>query len=298
MLVLWILALVCVAGIVGGLIDAVARLATLGKDGAEYKAASGVPLDLYLLARCLTGMGGSLAVLLALIVANRLPDLTHVPVDYLFLISVSLVAGFAGQRILPAVATRLEEQIEKSVQKRSEEAKEEVKREVKQDVEKLGEAQEHLTLMTKSYRAVTTAMVDLNKGAQATEIENDKAQLESLRRQLPRDRTLHIVLGRLHKRLGEYDQAIQVLSDFIKTNEADGNPSDVAAALYNRACYNSVKSASDKNPAPLREKALEDLARSLKLWVDGKKLAPGDDDFNSLKQDPAFKDHFETLVKP
>lgn len=86
------------------------------------------------------------------------------------------------------------------------------------------------------------------------------------------------------------------LSDFIKNNEASGSKPDVAAVLYNRACYYSLKSATDKNPLPLREKALEDLEHSIKLWEDTKKLVQGEDDFKPLKEDSAFAPRLQALV--
>jgi hypothetical protein len=57
--------IVCIAGSLGGLIAAVGALVEEGKntEGSEFIATKGVPVWLFLVGRCVVGIGGAAAIL-------------------------------------------------------------------------------------------------------------------------------------------------------------------------------------------------------------------------------------------
>src|SRR5947207_9567235 len=121
-----VLILVVLAGSAGGIISAIASLLdpgkteskdpekTKGKTESKYEATKGVPLGCFISGRGILGIGGAFAITLAMIVAGRYKD-DITTANLLFMTSVCVVAGFIGQRMLTAVAKRVEDQIAKEV---------------------------------------------------------------------------------------------------------------------------------------------------------------------------------------
>ena len=94
--------------------------------------------------------------------------------------------------------------------------------------------------------------------------------LESLSAQEPTRRRLHIVLGRLFSVQKNYEKAVETLSKFVKAKAdcKEGNDRHTAAALYNRACYQSLISEKLQDEAKAREMrgaAIKDLEEACKL---------------------------------
>jgi hypothetical protein len=103
-------------------------------------------------------------------------------------------------------------------------------------------------------------------------------------------RRLNLLAGRLHRMLGHYDKAVEVLTAFIeakaKQNERDV---DVADAYYNRACYRLLATIEDGKPADWKESAYADLETSFKISPINAKDALRDDDFKPIWEEPRFK---------
>ena len=141
---------------------------------------------------------------------------------------------------------------------------------------------------------VQVALKDLEQTPPQTDLL--QAHIETLEKDkstLPLDRGLFITLGRLYRRLGKYDDGIQVLSEFIE-NKQKANQSDdtfTADAFYNRACYKALKSLKvhGGTVGSLQKQAVQDLAEALKRAPQLKKTAEEDADFAALQTLEAFK---------
>ena len=89
------------------------------------------------------------------------------------------------------------------------------------------------------------------------------SQMETFLPSLPLSRQLNIVLANAHRNLGQYEQAIGVISRFINNKElVSQNDADLAAAYYNRACYlvlsgQSQNAISDLKKCTILEYALK-----------------------------------------
>jgi hypothetical protein len=105
------LGVICISGILGGIVYAISSLLDGGK--TEHKDSSGnscftydmlkgVPLEVFFLGRATVGAGGAVALVLVLI-ATKHYDNAYETGNLLFLTTVCFVAGFIGHRVLPAV---------------------------------------------------------------------------------------------------------------------------------------------------------------------------------------------------
>ncbi len=118
-------------------------------------------------------------------------------------------------------------------------------------------------------------------------------QLEARRRDFPTLRRLGILLGRIHKHFGEYDLAINVLTEVMQARDDRQMPQDIdyAALLYNRACYRNraAEEAQKKhdlaNAQVFRKDAWLDLNRSVQIDSNNGPEAFDDKDFETLWND-------------
>jgi tetratricopeptide (TPR) repeat protein len=142
---------------------------------------------------------------------------------------------------------------------------------------------------------ISKAALALNKKVkQEDELEYLTKELEPFIKDNPTDRTLHILLGRLYRWLGDFDSAIRILDNFIiNKKKIEEKDEDYAVGLYNKACYYAILYGKNKR---IKEKAelyktntLENLKESISIHKDHKKLALEDSDFASLKEDKSFK---------
>jgi tetratricopeptide (TPR) repeat protein len=151
---------------------------------------------------------------------------------------------------------------------------------------------ERLEQHSKANQIVLTALGDLgtesdNPSAEVPLFQAHAKALEDIRSDLPKDRGLFITLGRVYRRLGQYDKAIEVLTQFIKNKEAAAEDRDefTADAYYNRACYKSLKAASVQEE-PLRTElvssAIQDLKEALVRAPQLRGAAANDRDFTAL----------------
>jgi len=277
----------CVPGLAGGLVNAVTQLADSGKSEQDYAAAKGVPLWLFVVSQCAVGVGGALAFMLVLIWVGKFPDTPAKPSEWLFLITLSFVAGFVGHRILTRVAARLEKQVEDELQKRLPEVKAEV-------------ARKEVDPKMRAALAVMSAFTNLSnkKGVLPQTFTEDVRELEAARKDLPLHRQVNIVLGRLYAEgLSDLDRAIAVLSEFIekKTAAGQGADKDTADSLFNRACYYShkAKDVSGEEADRLKKLALADLEASIRLAPENIEDAKEDPDLAPIRETGQFKNLLE-----
>jgi hypothetical protein len=116
--------------------------------------------------------------------------------------------------------------------------------------------------------------------------------LQAWRRKMPSSRRLGILLGRLYKRLHDYDAAIRVLTEVLRERDNKQMPQDpdYAALLYNRACYQTLKAEELQKLDPsetrsLRSQAWKGLNISIALEPENKDEAKDDPDLQTLWND-------------
>lgn len=224
------------------------------------------------------GSGGAIAMLFVSSAAGKLNTADNTS-NMLTLISLGVISGFLGYRLLSGVADRLEKDV-LQIQGKADAQD----REIQQS-----------KLQMEFVEAITQGLVAAdNEKLGVSELTEPIRKLEAVRVKVPADRKIGIVLGRLYVRREEYDQAICVLSEVLAAKKAAGTGSDAdaAALLYNRACYLAVlagKTADPTKQTALKEKAYVDLESSVKFSPDNKKEAAVDDDFSALKSEDKFK---------
>lgn len=118
--------------------------------------------------------------------------------------------------------------------------------------------------------------------------------LENIRSERPHDRAIAIYLGRLYRRLGDFDRAILTLRNFIdglKSSKSVNSKRDMGDAYYNIACYHSLKAADGKKNdlmkdevGRLTEEAMESLRQAITLNPENKKFAKVDSDLDFIKK--------------
>jgi hypothetical protein len=240
------------AGGFGGAVFAAAMLLENGKDSTrhDWVAAKGAPVFGYFCGQIVVGIGGAMAAIFAVSTVGKAvgaTDQSNLLNTYLYLVSLSVVAGFMGNKLLPGVGVNLAKQLTQvenkvdAASKKVDQTHQEVKQEVKDVAEKVAKT--------------TDAMLDILKARdEAKRLENEKAagrsvdktkavefiaKLTEYSRVLPTNRVLHVVLANLHFEIGDLEEAIVVLETFIKNREQAGitNDDDVATAWFNLACY-------------------------------------------------------------
>jgi hypothetical protein len=268
--------IVCIAGFLGGLVSGIGAIVESGRDEeGRYVGTKGIPIPFFLFGRCVVGIGGATAVLLASLSVNKFTGASDI--DLLALSALCFVAGSIGYRLLPIVAAQLE--------KRLGEAEKRVEQAVKQ-----GEKTRDSVGMTS---AVITAMGLLDRKEHLTSVVDQTiTSLEGWSKEFPKDRSVHIVLARLYRhKKDNLDKAISTLKRFIQ-KKGNAKDKDVADAYFNIACYLSVKAGhetSTETRSKLIESAFEPLKQSLKISPENKTDAESDDDLKELRTSPNFK---------
>jgi hypothetical protein len=268
----------CLPGLAGGFVNAISLLVESGKnDQGKYSAARGVSHEMYVTSKCLVGLGGALAFFLVLIWVGKFPDNPTKTSEFLFLITLSFVSGFVGDRILSKVASGLENQIAQALDKQIPDLKKDVQKDVDPKM--------------RAALAVMSALTNLNNaaGVLPQTFSDDARDLEQARKEVPLHRQVNILLGRVYAEgLKDYNSGIKVLGEFIEKKKAAGQGSDkdVADALFNRACYLSRKAealSGDEQKAILRQ-SVADLEQSLTLSPDNLEDAKRDRDLNLARE--------------
>jgi hypothetical protein len=188
----------------------------------------------------LVGIAGALAVWFVIIAANenKFPVPLKDAKDQLYVLGLSVVAGFGSRQLLPSITATLQAQLDKlhaqDMETQSQMARDKVR------VSAISRAQTALASITTPPAARTGAAQGL-------------AAL-----QLPTDRTVALLQGRLyaanalHGRAvdpaididAHWAQAITALTSFLQAKGATRD-TDYADALYNRACYECLRNGEE-----------------------------------------------------
>lgn len=264
------LEIVIIAGSLGGLVSAIGALIEGGVEKGHYIAARGVPVWLFLFGRCVVGIGGATAVILAALSVNKFTGSTDI--DLLALTALCFVAGSIGYRLLPIVAAQLERRLGE-VEKKAERA------------DKAAKQGSDLASVTSN---VLIALQVLDRKEELTGVvEQTVTQLETLSHQFPQERALHIVLARLYaEKKQDYDAAIAVLRRFLKSKGSQKDK-DVADVEFNIACYASLqlaKETRENKRTELEKEGVEALTESLRILPGNRNDAKTDPDLAALRE--------------
>lgn len=272
---LWsLLAFIAIPGVIGGLISAIWDSLTVCvealPDPDDRKAVARHDQRRlahhnawFYVGRSLIGMAGAFGVVLVGLWVGKL-TLGTADKDLVSLVALCLIAGLFSRKLLPIIGQRIEDEILRQRVSKSE-------KDAKAAIESSHEAITFSDAISFAQTALSReSTIDVRQGIE---------KLETIESQFPQHRTLHIYLGRLHRRLGDYDSGIQVLRKYIQhvdenaearhTHESKCN---IADAYYNIACYHSLK-ANHVNEQGGRQEEVERLTNeateSLRLAIDG-----------------------------
>jgi len=217
-------------------------------------------------ANMIIGIGGSAAVLFAMIGIGKFPTIYTLQNAFL-LISMSVVSGYGGRRFLRIVTDKLEDQIGEAT-RTSIEAKEDA---------------EDSILISKALSA-------LRKGAPQSELSESLNIMEQVLQHRPKERAIVIILGRLYRKQGLLSQGIKVLDKFASLKKKDGElDKNYADALYNCALYklldNKNKGLNDDSQ---NAGAYEDLKESIRISPENAMDAKTDEDFEPFYNSDVF----------
>lgn len=264
------LLIAAIAGGLGGLVSGIGALVEGGKEDEGYVVAKGVSVGMFIFGRCVVGVGGAAAVLLAALSVNKFTGSSDV--DLLALTALCFVAGSIGHRLLPMVAAQLEKRLG----------------EVEKKADRAAKTAKEGADMASVTRNVLVALQLLAQTEELTSIvDHTIGELEKLARQFPQERPVHIVLGRLYAvKKHNYDKAITVLRRFIK-QKGKARDKDVSDALFNIACWVSLKlgqETKEDKKAALREEGTKALAESLAIVPGNLKDAKSDPELAALRE--------------
>lgn len=243
------------------------------------------------------GVGGGAAVVLASIWLDKF-NLSSCDSNRVYLCVLGLVAGFVGYRILPTVARGLEQRVAET---------ETVSRDA---AEKADTAETRAEAATSTATAAheTADMAAWLAATATAELPSEARGLLQAGRDLvkkyPRERGIHLRLGRMLKLAGELEEAITLMTTaIIDPYEAEGEgsghaPITYSDALYNRACYKVLRSpecADAGASEALLASGLDDLEKALTLDPSSKVDAWQDSDFRVIRD--ARNVRYLTLVE-
>jgi hypothetical protein len=218
------------------------------------------------------GCGAAWAMLFVTITTSkfRADDSTE---NRLLLVSLSIIAGFLGYRLLQGLASKLEKQV--------------------QEIDfKTEENQKRTAALEELVAAIGVGLRALEEGVPPAQVLDAVRILNETRSKLPMNRSAAIILARLqHEALGDTERGVAVLTDAIEAKRREGSDRDKDAAdlRYNRACYCSVLAGKDaSNRARHVAQALDDLAISCELSPDNKREAQADKDFDVIRGETRF----------
>jgi hypothetical protein len=230
---------------------------------------------LCILNHVLTGIAGAAAAAFVFSSTTWFPN-SDTAQHRLWLLTLSLVAGFGARSVLPMVTRRLQRQInelEEEVQESKELAKEVDERSQGRDI-------------------LARAMALLGSSTPPTQIELNSSSLELSEwiRNHPLDRSATIVASRLCRALKNLDEGVRTLTFFIDRKAAAGQlDTDYADALYQRACYQCLIWAEDQNKNPeLLGSGLQDVVESIKYNESNKRAFLTDTDFQPWRTEVEF----------
>jgi hypothetical protein len=290
------LALTVVPGMLGGITNGVSMFLKEVKAKREDWPPSGnLSNEAFFLAQALSGMGGALAALLATLWANRFPDPFFEAKAWLTLVSTGFVAGYIANRLLPAIADSLYNRLMKLDQKtvQAEEKAQAATTVAAQASEKAADAEKSASESVQLTSEVVRAYDYLNDEdfGQRMATFRHIQRLTELAQSFPANRTLNIVLARLHAEAnGDFQSAIDTLIGFIgeKVKRHEDKDEDTADAYWNLSSYyeDECKKTGD---AVIRGKAIEAMRQSITRVPSYYKDLLDDEDFKELRESDAGK---------
>ena len=272
------------AGFFGGLLN------TLQVYMEEGKKPHFRPLVPKLTVSGLFGVGGAMAVLLASEWLGKMPK------GWLEHLTLGVVSGFIGYKILPAIAESLQRRMSEAENtlKTQKAELEKQEQDLKKTRAEFGEDMKRAQELLNKTKAISdmsyfrSAMVGSHK---ITEWERVAREMQQHMEELGSKTDLPILLAYANKRLGKYDEAIGLLTDFI-ANLPEGLDHKLETAFYNRACY-YLTTALDTDGRTVKDpnriqKGLDDLRKAIELLPANRHEAWEDADFDPVKSMPAF----------
>lgn len=222
------------------------------------------------------GCGGALGMLLVGVWTSQL-DFKATTHNRLLYISLGMVSGFLGFKLLKTVATNLEKQI-RDVELRTQDQIEGLKNQLIEDNNIL----------------VTAGSFLDDPNASTEKIEEIIAQLAEMETRRRGDRRVAMLLGNLYDRIGKHQKAVVVVTEALTEKERTGTSKDKDAAdlLFNRACYRIPllkQETDDDKKKRLHTAIIQDLIRSFDLSPANRVDAKSDDDLAFLSEDEEFK---------
>jgi tetratricopeptide (TPR) repeat protein len=239
----------------------------------------------YFVGRALIGVAGAFGAIFLGISLGQVAIEDNVK-NIVFIISMSMIAGTISYRLLPKIGTKLEEKL----------LVDKIAQTEKKADDALKSSHDAINYTSAIAHAETAlSRVSRNDTPQAIE------RLESIREGFPIDRTLHIYLARLYRKLGDYDKAILILREFISNLDKGGRVPhsryivDRADAYFNIACYHALKAKENSSRdisvaelSRLKREALESLSSSVNDWSRNKEYARTDEDFDFIRSEEEF----------
>lgn len=204
--------------------------------------------------------------------------------NQLFLFSLSTTAGIFSYRLLPSIGSKLEKQFIE---------------------QKMVQTEQKVINIAVDY----TSAISHAETALIREGYHDAPQaierLEAIKHLFPTNRTLYIYLGRLYRKMKNYDKAIISLREFIENLEQKrikiGDKGfhqyeiDRSDAYFNIACYHILKAEENMSKITqdevnrLKNETIEALKISIKIWAQNKEYAKNDPDFRFIKEDKEYQ---------
>lgn len=294
------IAMVFVWGGFGGMVSAVFDNFDSENDGGKSRHACSKCNSAFFFRRALIGVAGTFC---ALYLAMWLKKLTleNDIGNIFYLSSFCVAAGVVSIKILPQLSKKIGEQVlNDKIEKASER--------INKTEERISETINQLELSLKNSQnaveyssAIAAAETAMARGTKYNDIPDAIAKMIAIKQIFPKDRLVHLYLGRLYRRNGELNKAITILREFIRIIEAEGEQSlpnsnvDKSDAYFNIACYHSLKAAAAKESGESEEEvdrltreALEALSTSLFIWDENKKFAQRDPDLLFIKENPKY----------
>ncbi len=277
-------ALVLSGGVLGGCSDFIRGLIFRGSLHFNDHPIGFWQSALNLLLFGFVGAAGAVALQFVFVLLDSFSDSYNVT-RQVFLISVSTAAGFGARRILPKLTDRIEDQIEQIKKDNVQ-----LKSQTLVNLEKIKEIktgnQENFI-----FNKVLTIL------QQKTPEHNDFVwSLKNLKSILDHDkfnRPACILTGRIHRRMGNLNAGIDVLSSVIvRKSQENQYDQDFADILYQRAVYYALlhNDLKDDEKSNSIDRIISDLKKSFDISPDNKEEARHEKDFSDIKSNKDFKE--------
>lgn len=266
---------VVLGGSIGGLTAVLIRV-KLANHGLLLEEISVRSRSLLYLAVCslLIGSAAALAFQWVLISVGKFRSNTQLE-DIVFILATSVAAGYVARWIFPMITSQSEELISK--------------------VESVNKKVKHVEDDMKATSLLTRAFLSPRPGAPRSEMQANRNNLDSYLKSHPTDRRTAITLASIYRANEDLGCAIAVLDLFLKAKaDLQQFDKDYADALYNRACYKLLVSASTGDVG-FKDQAYEDLKKSIEISPPKTVDAQSDEDLKPLWQEERFKTLVETF---